>query len=180
MNSDLAREFLHYVPKTGILIWRTRERRWFPDDGHWRTWNTRFASTVACTKNKSGHLSVLILGRRYYAHRLIWLWMTGEWPDGEIDHKNRDPSDNRWTNLRVVTHRQNTRNGPLLRSNTSGHVGIYIRKSDGAFLAQISIDGKHHHLGVFGTMDEAIRARKAAEKAFGFMPEHANSPKIRD
>jgi hypothetical protein len=59
---------------------------------------------------KDGHLRFKVHSASYLAHRLAWLYMTGEWPQGTIDHVNRDPQDNRWTNLRDVSRGENNRN----------------------------------------------------------------------
>jgi hypothetical protein len=62
----------------------------------------------------------------YLGHRLAWLYMVGVWPDDEIDHWNRDPSDNRFTNLRDATHAKNGFNSGKRSNNSSGRKGVSL------------------------------------------------------
>ena len=78
-----------------------------------------------------------------------------------VDHINHNKLDNRKTNLRICSHRQNSMNQKTRRDNSSGHAGV--GKSGNKWRARIYIDGKEVHLGRFDTKEEAIRARKQAE-----------------
>lgn len=76
-------------------------------------------------------ISVPLSGGRYKkvrAHHLVWAWMTGGWPDSEIDHKNNDRDDNRFCNLREATVSQNRRNKLVQRNNKSGYKWVYWDK----------------------------------------------------
>jgi len=95
-------------------------------------------------------------------HRLAFLYMTGRWP-GEVDHINGDQSDNRWCNLREVTHRQNQQN--KLRpyaNNKVGLLGVYKKRK--RFAARIVVDGKGINLGVFDCPHEAHATYMEAKK----------------
>lgn len=102
--------------------------------------------------------------RRYYAHRLAWLYVTGSWPTGEIDHVNGNKLDNRFANLRDVTTAVNAQNQGSVRSSnrSSGVLGVF-RKRD-KWRAQIRAGGRAVHIGVFDTIDEAALAYQAAKR----------------
>lgn len=105
---ELVRELLDYNPETGILTWKSRSWGHAKHNG----WNVKWAGKEASAETASRYRTISILGIVCQAHVIIFLWMTRRYPRGrrEIDHKNRDPSDNRWENLREVTHTQNMRN----------------------------------------------------------------------
>ncbi len=90
----------------------------------------------------------------------------------EIDHINGDKSDNRISNLRLVTMNQNMMNKKKYSSNKSGIVGIAKRSDTNSWRAQISVKGKAIKLGSFKTREEAINARLAAENKYGFHINH--------
>ncbi len=100
------------------------------------------------------------------AHRLAFLYMTGKIPK-EVDHVNGVRTDNRWENLREVTRRDNTRNAHMLKTNTSGACGVSWSTDKNKWRAQIAINHKNIHLGYFDNIQEAVCARKEAEKKYG-------------
>lgn len=124
------------------------------------------AGQIAGTKmtDSSGktYIVVYLLGKPYYAHRLVWCIKTGLRSGFTIDHKNGDGTDNRILNLRSVTNTVNARNRSLSSNNTSGVSGVTKMKS-GRWIARISFGGRRVYLGVFKTKSKAVAARKAAE-----------------
>jgi HNH endonuclease len=100
LTQAVVHEFLNYEPHTGSLTWRQGDRRWFKSDRHWRIWNTKNAGKPAFIAKSHGHLRGAIFGKVYFAHQVIWLWMTGSWPDPQVDHENGRRTDNQWVNLR--------------------------------------------------------------------------------
>lgn len=123
--------------------------------------------SVAGRKNKArGHVQIKINGKMHYAHRLAWLYMTGSWPSGEVDHKNRVSDDNRWKNLREATKSQNLQNqGRGHAGSSSKLLGVYRHKVNDRWCAQITIDGKQKYLGSFKTEDEAYAQYLSTKKA---------------
>ncbi len=123
------------------------------------------AGSVADTRNDRGYLVVHALGRRTKVHRLAWLLHYGDWPQGEIDHINRDKADNRITNLRVVSRAENCRNRGLRRDNISGVTGVTWRPDLKRWRATISAGGRIKHIGHFDTVEAASAALIAAKEA---------------
>jgi hypothetical protein len=103
----------------------------------------------------NGYLSIRVLNKSYKAHRLAWLYMTGEWPKNVIDHVNGIKDDNRFCNLREATSSQNMFNCKLTKRNTSGFKGVSFNKRKNKFVAQIRINKKQTYLGVFDTAELA-------------------------
>jgi hypothetical protein len=172
LNKEIIRELLDYNPSTGLLVWRSRERRWFPTDRSWKVWNSTHAGKVAGSYDSHGYVLVRIFKKLYLAHRLIILWMTGSMPARSVDHINHKRDDNRWSNLRVVSALENSKNQSLSANNTSGFVGVCRSKKDGKWDARISSNGTRICLGRYAEKADAIAARKAAEREFGYHKNH--------
>jgi hypothetical protein len=116
--------------------------------------------------NTIGYTVIQINGHKLHAHRLAWLYMTGEWPDCQIDHINRIRSDNRFVNLRQATILQNSHNTKDRVNNTSGHRGVTWNKHSSKWQAQISIMGRNTYLGLFDSIAEAVAVRQQAVTKF--------------
>ena len=111
-----------------------------------------------------GYRKVGIHGKSYLVHRILWAIHYGEFPDKSIDHINRDPSDNRISNLRLATRSQNNMNSKVRDDNTSGVSGVTWCKERQKWLSRIIVDGKSKNLGRTPDKAEAIRVRKEAER----------------
>lgn len=150
-DATLLRSVFQYDPITGIITW-VRPSCYRIKSGQ-----------VAGSVGKKGYVQVVFDGTQYRAHRLAWLLQTGQWPVGEVDHKNGIRRDNRWLNLRLATSSQNKHNiGGPRTNNTSGVLGAAFDKQTGRFLASIRVNGKSVHLGRY---DEAWEAGAAYLKA---------------
>lgn len=80
-------------------------------------------------------------------------------PSGmEVDHINRNRSDNRRSNLRVVTKEDNLRNIGKRKSNKSGYIGVSYRKDTGKWSAELSHSGIKYRLGCFSSKLCAAKA----------------------
>ncbi len=117
---------------------------------------------IAGNLNKEGYRTLGFLKRRYQVHRLIWYFHYGDWPALDIDHINGNRADNRITNLRLATHRQNLHNTKHHRSGKL--VGCHFLKSLGRWRAMITIDHKRVFLGMHKTEELAHSAYKEALK----------------
>ena len=170
LTQEYVRSLFDYDPETGVLTWKWREPSSASTKSALASINSRFAGRAAGAKHK-GYIRMYVAGEQYYAHRLIWLLVFGEWPDN-IDHINGDRSDNRLNNLRSVSHTENMRNSSMSSLNTSGITGVSWRPSSKVWVAYITADRRRKHLGTFAALGDAIAARKAAEERFGFHPNH--------
>ena len=113
-----------------------------------------------------GHRQIMVDKKLYMAHRLAWLYIYGYFPDTLIDHINRNPDDNRISNLRLATSSQNQENTKTRTDNLCGYKGISFNKKENKWRARISKHGKTKHLGRFSSIDLAIQARKDAEDKY--------------
>jgi len=121
-------------------------------------------------KNGNGYIRIEFLGNRVYAHRLAWFYMTGAWPKFQIDHIDRNKSNNKFWNLRDVPEEINGRNCPP-QPNRTGFPGVN-KARNGKFCAQITIEGHSKHIGTFNTAEEAHAAFVKQTKAlYGIVSE---------
>jgi hypothetical protein len=146
--------------------------RYDPDDGHlyWLKIGKGVSSarldTPAGVIHRIKRYRIIGVRRRVYtAHRLIWLYVHGEWPDGEIDHIDGDRANNKITNLRDVSHKQNMANRCRHSNNMIGMKGVSWRPRDNRWRAQIWDAGKARHLGYFASAAEAKSAYDFAARA---------------
>lgn len=156
LTAQRLRELLNYDPDTGVFTWVGRP-------SHFIKPNSR-----AGTLNRSeGYWMVKVDTYSYGAHRLAWLYITGEWPPHEVDHINGERADNRWTNLRSATKSQNQQNTRKPRVHgTSGFLGVSRRRHNPPlpWLAQIRINGQGYNLGQYATPEEAHSAYLEAKR----------------
>lgn len=143
-------EVVCYDPLTGRFTWLISN-----------SVRVRVGSEAGAGRNSRGYRRIQIDKRRYAAHVLAWFYMTGQWPAEEIDHWNRDTGDNRFTNLREATRKQNNENKRQYARSTPGTRGVY---SEGQkWRASVRHNKRQIHLGSFDAVEDAQAARRAAE-----------------
>lgn len=173
---EMLRKLLSYNPETGILTWKWRDQFWFKRSKDWRGWNTRYAGKEALASldtNGYKHGSIEVLGlRKTVAHRVVFAIYYKHWPNDCVDHINGIRNDNRILNLREVTSRENNWNMARSTNNTSGVTGVGWNSRDSSWLAYIEVNLRRKYLGQFPTFDEAVAARKAAERRYNFHKNH--------
>lgn len=172
LTQDIVRELLDYDPESGLLRWKKRDLKWFSGGKHTperrqKSWNSRCAGRIAFTSRCYGYCSGRIFNVTFNAHRIIWLWMKGEWPEF-IDHVNGVRDDNRWENLRKVSRSENCMNTAMKRNNTSGYKGVHWHSSTQKWKAEI----KDEYLGVYLTKEEAYEAYCKRAIELGFTSRH--------
>ena len=120
----------------------------------------------------AGYKVIGINYKLHSIHRIIWMWVFGEWPD-EVDHINGDRLDNRLHNLRNVSRKENARNIRVGGSNTSGVLGVYWVERDKRWSARIGNTSRGGgFIGYYKTKAEAVAARKQAEIDLGYHKNH--------
>jgi len=159
--------------EAGKLFWNKRSREMFPTSEAWSSWNTKYAGKEAFTTvDFYGYRKGSYRKKTFTAHRVLWMMLHGEWPDGEIDHINGVRGDNRIENLRCVTHAENLRNQRFRKENTSGVTGVYWNKRDEKWKAYIRYEGVMKMLIATDDFDEAVDKRRKAELDLGFHEHH--------
>jgi hypothetical protein len=136
ITAETLRDHVLYEPATGVFT-----RKIFPK------WEKFPDTSKPIGSDCHGYLSFSVCGKTRLAHIMAWLYVTGSWPDREIDHKDRNRANNKWDNLRLATPAQQRQNAGKRRDNTSGYVGISKNKRKSIWIATIQVGGKRKYLG---------------------------------
>jgi HNH endonuclease len=155
---ELLCQLLHYDPDAGDFTWLPRPREMFSSKHNCGTWHTRYAGKRAGCIEPGGYRVIHLGDRTCKEHRLVWLYVHGEPVPIQIDHIDRDRTNNRIANLRAATPSQNIAN-----SKGYGRLGVKgVRPWKGSFRAHIRFNGTGFHLGTFATVEEAAQAYREA------------------
>lgn len=175
-TQNFVKSLFSYDKYTGFLYWKERPEDHFKSFKGFKVWNGKYskklAGAVHTNQNGKKYITVSINSKRYLAHRIIWLLVTGENPNNEIDHINGNGIDNRIENLRHITRKENNKNLSISVRNKTGVVGVHWDKKRKVFKAEIRAHGKNKFLGYFKTIEEAAVVRKKAEKKLGYHKNH--------
>lgn len=155
-TAEKLRELLHYDPATGVFT------RLVCTGGRYGA----AVGTVAGTLSDQGYVMVSVMSKQYRAHRLAWLYMTGEWPASEVDHRDGVRTNNAWGNLRDVPPGINQQNKRRAMSHSkTGLLGASYNTRDRRFVARIKdAAGKYRSLGGFDTAEQAHAAYVSAKR----------------
>jgi hypothetical protein len=158
LSQARLKELLHYDPDTGIFTWRVKP-------------NTHIRIGAAAGGVTDGYLRIKIAGKLYRAHRLAFLYMEDTIPSKDVDHINGEKLDNRWANLRHLTHSENMHNicAPHAH-NTSGYLGVSWCNRYQKWRATINVNKKQFHLGYFD--DPAVASHVHLEAKDRLHPTH--------
>lgn len=142
LTAEELRSLLSYDQDTGLFTWRVSRGKAVP-------------GRLAGVTDSYGYLVIKIDRKLYKAHRLAWLYVHSEWPRMNLDHINAIKTDNRISNLREATFRQNKANTPIQRNNTSGLKGVFWYAKIRKWRASIGVYGRRIRIGDFLTAEEA-------------------------
>lgn len=142
-SADYVRSRLDYCLVTGIFKFKLK----IGNDHSALTFNAQYAGEEAGCTCKDGYITISLDGIGYPAHQLAWLIENGEWPNYPtemLDHIDRNPSNNRIDNLRLVTPSQSSFNRGISKNNKSGMTGIAwcSKKGKWRVTAPCSVKGK--------------------------------------
>lgn len=160
MTHEELKELLHYAPKDGLFYWRAKFCK------------KVVVGSVAGTINGDGYRVIRIAGAMYRANRLAWFYMTGAWPDAEVDHVNGVRDDDHWGNLRACTSAENRQNRALAPGR--GFFGCTFNKRCRKWHAKIKKNRRTYSLGYYQTAEEAFEAYKRGKAIH-----HEFSPELR-
>jgi hypothetical protein len=146
LTQEYLKTLLSYDPATGMFAWRARRGS--------------IKAGASAGSICQGYINISIDGKLQKAHRLAWLYVNGEFPNGDIDHINGNRADNRIVNLRQVTRAQNMQN----MDSKNGTCGTSYAKNISRWRAGIRKNGKRYHLGCFATQEEAHAAYLKAKQ----------------
>ena len=154
ITQEQLKKIVSYNAELGELYWKEHRENIFV--------GCRVGCVVPRKGCKTKYLQTKLFGKTYYIHQLIWLFETGDLPEDELDHRDRNGLNNKFANLREATRSQQNMNKAAQKNSASGITGVTPFKNK--WQASIKIDGHKHHLGTFSDFDKAVEVRKIAEK----------------
>ena len=127
---ERLKEVVDYDPLTGIFTWKIKLN------------NNLVVGSVAGALTSKGYIGLTIDRNYYQGHRLAWLYVYGEWPEGDVDHINNIRTDNRIQNLRIATKSQNSMNCKVPKNSKSGVKGVCWDERLKRWRAYVTKEGK--------------------------------------
>ncbi len=149
LTQDRLKSLISYDPNTGRMEWIVHKTA--------RVW----PGMEVRGHSVRGYRRVQIDGHRYKAHDIAWLYMTGSFPADIVDHRDNNPDNLRWANLREATQQQNCHNTSQRRNNTSGFKGVNFHKRSGKWHARVGLNYRRIFVGEFATAEEADAAARS-------------------
>lgn len=148
------REIFEFDAARGVLVWRISQGN-----------RAKVGADAGTARRTDGRRIVCVDGTQYLAYRVIWFYVHGVWPAGEIDHINGDCTDNRIENLRDVPTQINAENKHRARTDKrSGKLAGAYRSGESRWRAQIVVKGKVVSLGSHETEEAAHAAYLEAKR----------------
>ncbi len=162
LTQEQIRSDLAYNPVTGEFAWK-------------KSGKGRKVGKRPGRISKYGYHEIKLSGKIYFAHKLAWLYVHGHYPQHpqeQIDHVNRDRSDNRIENLRLVKQGENDKNRSRYKNAKGPLTGVHWDAERKKWRADICSGDKRYNLGRYDSLFEAAAVRKSAELAHSFAANH--------
>ena len=159
LTQEELKEYFEYNKDTGVFIWKVSRGQ-------------SKKGKIAGNLGNKGYIQIRLKGKSYQAHRLAWLYEFGSFPSVDLDHKDRDKTNNMISNLREVSSMQNSQNRSISTLNKTGVIGVMFlneKRRKKRYVAHIKHKGKNIRIGYFLTLEEATKARKNKEIELGFI-----------
>lgn len=166
LTQKRLKELLTYHAETGVFVWNVVRGGKRPGD---------VAGSVCRARGKD-YIRIRLDDELIMAHRLVWLYVHGTWPDDELDHEDGDGLNNRLLNLQPANRVQNNTNASLRKDNWTGTPGVH-QVRNGNWVA-VAGKGGIHRFGTHPTKEAAVAARKRGEEQLDYHPTHGK-PKVR-
>ena len=170
----IIRKHENNLIKLNVEVWRSIENYDnYVVSSFGRVKNTKTGKVLKASDNGHGYLIIDLyenaIRKSYQVHRLVANAFINN-PDDKncVDHKDNNRTNNRISNLRFATIKENNQNSKLSSRNTSGCKGVCFDKRAKKWHAQIKIDGIRVHIGYYDNLEDAKIARvNRANEEFG-------------
>jgi len=161
LSQERLKQLMVYDPLTGIFTRRIQAG------------SRGLAGDVAGTVETNGYVRISVDSRPYRAHRLAFLYMTGMWPEKDVDHRFGDTSDTTFASLREATKSENLQNSKKRVDNSSGTKGVSFRKDRGMFSVRMKVGNVYKSFGCYKELELAeLVATEARELYHGSFARH--------
>lgn len=141
LTQTKLQELLRYNPDNGVFTWNISKP------------GCAFGKKVGCVLS-DGRIQIMLNYKKYLAHKLAFLYMEGSCPD-EVDHKDTNPTNNAWENLRAATHSQNMMNRKVMSHSETGVKNVRFRKDRNTYVVSLVVDGKRRIMGSRKNLQDA-------------------------
>lgn len=154
INLEYINEYLTYDASTGNL-YQLKKRPKIQ------------VGSLAGGINKKGYRYIQLNGRKYPSHHIVWFIETNSFPQKQIDHIDGNKTNNKFSNLREVTNKQNTENRGKQKNNKTGYKGVSFNNRLKKYVAQIQHNNKPIHIGVYqNSYDAHLAYEEKAKELF--------------
>jgi hypothetical protein len=163
---EYLRECFDLNEETGELTWKVRPEKHFKRKQDALSWNMRLPGKTVGTKNKTDRVITQLNGKKIKTHRIVYKLVNGHDPEADIDHQDKQNTNNRPRNLRLASKSQNMSNSRR-SCGVIPYRGVTKRYKDKErFNAGIWIKRAFYYMGPWSLPEEAHAAYCIAKLHF--------------